>query len=92
MVLAIWIYSFLLILPSILGTLKGEYGAGYGEFGYAKELGKCDYLSPENEGDIHPRNLYMSIGFLVPLLLIVISYITIWRTTIKSSSFLKRNS
>ena len=84
MVLAIWLYSFLLVLPTILDW--------HGSFGYAPELGKCDYLTPSVEGAVHPRMIYMSIGFLVPLLLIVFSYVTIWRTTIKSSSFLKRNS
>ena len=83
MVAAIWLYSFLLVLPTIL--------TWHGEFGFAEELGKCDYLKP-SEGHFHPRKLYMSIGFLVPLLLIVLSYLTIWRTSIKSSSFLKRYS
>ena len=84
MVFAIWLYSFLLVLPTILHW--------HGRFGYAPEQGKCDYLTPREEGEIHPRKIYMSIGFLIPLLLIVASYVTIWRTTIKSSSFLKRNS
>ena len=83
MVAAIWLYSFLLVLPTILSW--------HGELGFAEELGKCDYLRP-SEGNFHPRKLYMSIGFLVPLLLIVLSYLTVWRTSIKSSEFLKRNS
>ena len=82
-VAAIWLYSALLVLPTVLSW--------HGEFGFAEELGKCDYLRP-GEGTFHPRKLYMSIGFLVPLLLIVLSYLTFWRTSIKSSSFLKRNS
>ena len=84
MVFAIWLYALLLVLPTSLNW--------YGQFGYVTELGKCDYLSPRHSGDLHPRKLAMSIGFLVPLVLIVFSYVTIWRTTIKSSSFLKRNS
>ena len=53
MVAAIWLYSALLVLPTVLSW--------HGEFGFAKELGKCDYLKP-GEGTFHPRKLYMSIG------------------------------
>ena len=52
---------------------------------------QCDYLNGGGES-VSPRVLFLSIGFLLPLVMIVASYFTIWRTTIKSSSFLKLNS
>ena len=52
---------------------------------------QCDYLNGGGES-VSPRVVFLSIGFLLPLVMIVASYFTIWRTTIKSSSFLKLNS
>ena len=63
-----------------------------GQFGYDSLLGKCDYLPPPHQDLIHPRQLFLSVAFIVPLLLIGLSYLTIWRTTIRSNSFLKLNS
>ena len=83
MVLAIWVYAFILVLPTIL--------KGYGEFGYDHILGKCDYINPDSY-HVHPRQLFLGIGFSVPMVVILVSYFTIWRTTRKSSSFLKLNS
>ena len=72
----------------------------YGTFGYNVRLGKCDYLSDsearddwsEEDDKIHPRVLFLSVGFILPMIMIVVSYFTIWRTSIMSSSFLKLNS
>ena len=72
----------------------------YGTFGYNVRLGKCDYLSEsearddwsEEDDKIHPRVLFLSVGFILPMIMIVVSYFTIWRTSIMSSSFLKLNS
>ena len=83
-VIAIWLYSVLLVLPTL--------SQWYGQFGYDAKLGKCDYLPPLDEDLVHPRQLFLSVAFIVPLLLIGLSYLTIWRTTLKSNSFLKLNS
>ena len=72
----------------------------YGTFGYNVRLGKCDYLSvsearddwSEEDEEIHPRVLFLSVGFILPMIMIVVSYFTIGRTSIMSSSFLKLNS
>ena len=83
MVICIWVYAIILVLPTSLQW--------YGRFGYDSYLGKCDFL--ETEGTvIHPRKLFLGAGFIVPFFLIVFSYFTIWRTSIRSSSFLKHNS
>jgi hypothetical protein len=79
-VLGIWAYAFVMIIPTMLGK--------YGSFGYAKDLGKCDYIL--NDG-VDPRVLFYSLGFGLPAILIIVSYFGIWRTTTKSSSFLKLN-
>ena len=82
MVLGTWVYATLLVFPTLFHW--------YGKFGYDPELGKCDYLNV-GKSSIHPRQLFLGIGFTVPMVIIVVSYFTIWRTTIKSSSFLKLN-
>ena len=73
----------------------------YGTFGYNVRLGRCAYLSNSEAGDDwseedekihHPRVLFISVGFILPMIMIVVSYFTIWRTSIMSSSFLKLNS
>ena len=63
----------------------------------------------EDDDEIHPRVLFLSVGFILPMVMIVmmimmmmmmlmmkvmivVSYFTIWRTSITSSSFLKLNS
>ena len=76
-----------------------RYGT-FGTFGYNVRLGKCDYLSDsearddwsEEDDKIRPRVLFLSVGFILPMIMIVVSYFTIWRTSIMSSSFLKLNS
>ena len=77
----LWTYSFLLVLPTILEL--------HGKFGYDKDLGKCGYLKREMDETPDPRSLYFSIGFLNPLIIMLVSYYRIWRKTISSSSFLK---
>ena len=77
-VLAIWLYSVLLVLPTL--------SQWYGQFGYDAKLGKCDYLPPLDEDLVHPRQLFLSVAFIVPLLLIGLSYLTIWRTTLRDGS------
>ena len=81
-VLAIWLYSLLLVLPTL--------AQWYGEFGYDPRLGKCDYLPPPHQDLIHPRQLFLSVAFIVPLLLIGLSYLTIWRTTIRDGATIEK--
>ena len=83
MVICIWVYGIILVLPTWVGW--------YGRFGYDSRLGKCDF---QDTGDtlIHPHKLFLGVGFIIPFILIMVSYFTIWRTSIRSSSFLKHNS
>ena len=78
-VIGIWVYAFMMVLPTICGF--------HGEFGYNEDLGKCDYIETETDDD--PRLFFYSIGFGLPLILIVVSYYSIWRNATKLSSFLK---
>ena len=71
-------YSLVLVLPTL--------SQWYGQFGYDSQLGKCDYLPPSHQENIHPRQLFLSVAFIVPLLLIGLSYLTIWRTTLRDGS------
>ena len=80
-VLGVWVYSFLLVLPTILEV--------HGKFGYDAELGKCGYLKKDVNETPDPRSLYFSVGFLNPLIIMIISYYKIWRKSMSSSSFLK---
>ena len=70
-----------MVAPTISGI--------FGEFGYNEDLGRCVYITKD---DNTPRVLFYSLGFGLPLILIVISYFGIWRTTIKSGLFLKPSS
>ena len=80
-VIGIWVYAMVMVIP----TATGSYGA----FDYAPLLGKCDYV---DKNGVNPRYLFYSIGFGLPAIIIIVSYFIIWRTTLKSSSFLKLNS
>ena len=64
-------------------------------------LGKCEYIEVErknlsiqfmmcsqHEGGCE-KKIFWTVGFCVPLVIIVISYFMIWRTSLKSSAFLK---
>ena len=82
-VVCVWVYAIILVLPTSLKM--------YGKFGYDPHLGKCDFIVTEPD-KIHPRVMFLSIGFIIPMIMIIVSYSTIWRTTVKSSSFLKLNS
>ena len=75
MVFGIWFYALGMVTPTISGI--------YGNFGYNEYLGKCDYITKD---DNTPRVVFYSLGFGLPLILIVVSY---FGTTIKSSLFLK---
>ena len=81
MVLGVWIYSFLLVLPAVLEI--------HGKFGYDQILGKCGYLKSAMGEKPDPRSLYLCIGFFNPLIIMLVSYYCIWRKTINSSSFIK---
>ena len=81
MVFGLWVYSFLLVLPTVLEL--------HGKFGYDQILGKCGYLKREIDEKPDPRNLYFCIGFFTPLVIMMASYFSIRRKTINSSSFIK---
>ena len=81
MVLGLWVYSFLLVLPTVLEL--------HGKFGYDQILGKCGYLKRKTDEKPDPRSLYFCIGFFNPLIIMLVSYYSIWRKTINSSSFIK---
>ena len=81
MVLGLWVYSFILVLPTVLEL--------HGKFGYDQILGKCGYLKRELDEKPDPRSLYFCIGFFNPLIIMLVSYYRIWRKTINSSSFIK---
>ena len=79
-VFGIWIYGALLILPSLLDV--------YGSYGYNPRIGKCDFLSVKSQ--VKPHIVFYVIGFSLPCASILISYFIIWKTTWKSSVYLKR--
>ena len=87
MVLTIWLYALVMVTPTLTTTLtipaQGKIGYS-GAFGYNPGLGKCDYMDSNG-----PRVLFYTIGFGLPLILIVVSYAGIWRTTTHSSSSLQ---
>ena len=80
-VVGIWVYALVMVMP----TATGSYGA----FDYVSHLGKCEYII---KNEVNPKYLFWSIGFGLPAIIIIVSYFIIWRTTLKSSSFLKLNS
>ena len=74
-VLGIWVYAFILILPSLY--MKS--------FGYNHQLGKCDYI--HDEGQVDPMPIFFSVAFGIPALMIVLCYFGIWKTVHQSSNF-----
>ena len=74
-----WVYNSLCTLPPILGW--------YGEFGYNKRMRRCDYIKTGEK--VHPRTLFFSLAFTIPLCMICVSYLKIWLTVTTSSSHLK---
>ena len=88
MVLTIWLYALAMVTPTLSNSINNpsleDDIQGYtGTFGYNTMLGKCDYM--DNNG---PRVLFYTLGFGLPLILIVACYSGIWRTTTLSSSTL----
>ena len=83
MVVSIWIYASILVLPTIF-----EW---YGKFGYDKIRGKCDYLE-EKELIIDAKMCFLGISFLFPMILITVSYSILWKTTRSNSLYLRVNS
>ena len=83
MVVGIWVYATILVLPTIF-----EW---YGKFGYDKIRGKCDYLE-EREYFIDAKMCFLGISFIIPMILITVSYFILWKTTRKNSLYLRNNS
>ena len=82
LVFGIWVYAIVLVLPTIFKV--------YGKFGYDRKRGKCDYLE-DKENVIGAKLCFLGIAFIVPMILIAVSYYVLWRTA-KASSYLKVNS
>ena len=82
-ILGIWTYAIVLVVPSVSGW--------YGTFGYDYDLGKCDMIDSESRL-IHPRALFLGIGFTLPFILIVVSYVTMWWRVVKSDLYLRQHS
>ena len=83
MVVAGWVYAAIMVLPS-LPSLEL-----YGKFGYDKDVGRCDYMAKDGKD---PKQLFWSIAFCLPLIIIVVSYLIIWRSSTQSSLYLRQNS
>lgn len=58
-----WIFSFSLLIPTLFGT--------WGEFGYRAQSFSCTIL---RKGGRSPKKFLFILGFLLPCLIIVISY------------------
>jgi len=83
MVVSIWVYAGIMVLPSLPSIEL------YGKFGYDKDFGKCDYMAKDGKD---PKLLFWSLGFCLPLIIIVVSYLIIWRSSTQSSLYLRQNS
>ena len=69
-----------------------SYTERFGMFGYNRNVGKCDFIRRKDKDKANPHTVFYSIGFLVPLIIIIISYGRIFITTRKSAAYLRRNS
>ena len=76
----IWLYNLIMIITGLF----------LDSFGYDPDLEKCDFLSEVKGTD--PRKIFFPLGFGVPAVLIVFSYIGIWRTVHNSSTFRKQST
>jgi len=75
----IWVYAVIMVIPSLTEA--------YGQFGYNRKNGKCDFV--EKDG-LDPHFFFYAVGFLFPLAILVVSYFIIWKTSKKSSKYLKQ--
>jgi hypothetical protein len=62
----------------------------YGTFGYNCGIEKCDFIVSPDYDDF-PQTMYFTIGWLVPLILIVFSYVVIWIYVRKAAQYLRTN-
>ena len=70
-----WLLAFIVISSTIFDTPKFDSG----QFGYNMDVGICNELAPGASRKEHSLSGFtFSVGFLVPCVLINISYITIF--------------
>lgn len=80
----IWIYACILEVPLCIPSLSG------GKFGFNYKTGRCDFL-PLNCYSINSKAIPLTIAYILPLVLISISYIIILRHVLMNGIYLKRN-
>ena len=55
----------------------------YGEFGYDERHGKCDYLEITDDF-LTSKRISFGIAFIIPLIMILVSYIILWKKSLTS--------
>ena len=83
MIFSVWIYGFLMTITVIVYS---------NEYGYNRNTGMCDFLDESLDPATIVKILIWLVGFFLPLSIMVISYIIIWRTIRKSTSYLRENT
>ena len=69
-----WLLAFIIISPTIFDTPKFDFG----QFGYNRDVGICNVAPGASLVEHSLAGFTFSVGFLVPCVLINISYITIF--------------
>ena len=79
----IWIYACLLVVPIFISSLE------LGSFGYNCRMGKCD-LIPNHQGNITYQIYVFGLGFCIPSIMTILSYIVICWYVGSKNKYLKK--
>ena len=72
----IWIFTFIMISPLTFSLTIGLYK--FGTFGYNAKIGKCDEVFYQHQNGFIPYGIIiLLVGFFLPSILIIVSYIFI---------------
>lgn len=80
----IWLVSILVMLVPLLEI--------YGRFEYNHHTEECDFADDEEAQGQAPRKLFLTLGFLLPCLFIIVSYSYIFYKARQSSAKIRRIS
>ena len=102
LILAVWTYSNLLLLPIYSGVrinighviIDCEKSVAFqsrGTFGFNCLIGKCDFVPGSSEDLAYLREVMYGIGFTLPCVLCTISYSVIWGYVWSAGRYLKKS-
>jgi hypothetical protein len=79
-IMTVWIYVFSAMSPGFFGVL--------GVYGYHCMSGTCNFIPT---GPFNPEHYYLALRVYIPSVVVIVSYIVLWKTVKVSSKFLKQS-